>query len=160
MFLQLTLKQKDPSLPLHAKWTVPPGFTHVEVFGLEITEGFLEQALEAFRKEIFASLHVAMPGRVVAYDASTGTATIQPAVRRRDMDGNVVTAPVLNGVPVFLPTADFVPQAGDQCMVIFADCCIDGWFDTGSAMVPPAKRMHDLADGFAIVGFRTRGGNT
>ena len=127
---------------------------------MEITEGFLEQALETFRKEIFDSLHVAMPGQVVAYDDSTGTATIQPAVRRRDMDGNVVTAPVLNGVPVFLPTADFVPQAGDQCMVIFADCCIDGWFDTGSAVVPPAKRMHDLADGFAIVGFRTRGGNT
>ena len=140
--------------------TVPPGFTHVEVFGLEITEGFLEQTLEAFRKEIFASLHVAMPGRVVAYDAETGTATIQPAVRRRDMDGRLVTAPMLNGVPVFLPTADFMPQTGDQCMVIFADCCIDGWFDTGSAVVPPAKRMHDLADGFAIVGFRTRGGNT
>ena len=140
--------------------TVPPGFTHVEVVGLEITEGFLEQTLEAFRKEIFASLHVAMPGRVVAYDAETGTATIQPAVRRRDMDGRLVTAPMLNGVPVFLPTADFMPQTGDQCMVIFADCCIDGWFDTGSAVVPPAKRMHDLADGFAIVGFRTRGGNT
>ena len=39
---------------------------------MEITEGFLEQALEAFRKEIFGSLHVAMPGRVVAYDAETG----------------------------------------------------------------------------------------
>ena len=127
---------------------------------MEITEGFLEQALEAFRKEIFASLHVAMPGRVVAYDAETGTATIQPAVRRRDLDGRLVTAPMLNGVPVFLPTADFVPQTGDQCMVIFADCCIDGWFDTGSAVVPPSKRTHDLADGFALVGFRTRGGNT
>ena len=76
------------------------------------------------------------------------------------MDGRLVTAPMLSGVPVFLPKADFAPQAGDQCMVIFADCCIDGWFDTGSAVVPPAKRMHDLADGFAIVGFRTRGGNT
>ena len=76
------------------------------------------------------------------------------------MDGRLVTAPVMNGVPVYLPTADFAPQAGDQCMVIFADCCIDGWFDTGSAVVPPAKRTHDLADGFALVGFRTRGGNT
>ncbi len=127
---------------------------------MEITEAFLEQVLESFRKDIFASLHVAMPGRVVAFDAESGTATIQPAVRRRDLDGNVVTAPVLKGVPVFLPAADFAPQAGDQCMVIFADCCIDGWLDTGQAVVPPAKRMHDLADGFAIVGFRTRGGST
>ncbi len=127
---------------------------------MEITEGFLEQALEAFRKEIFSSLHVAMPGCVAAFDAGSGTAEIQLAVRRRDMDGNIVTAPVLKGVPVFLPTTDFTPQAGDQCMVIFADCCIDGWFDTGSAVVPPSKRTHDLADGFALVGFRTRRGNT
>ena len=148
--LQHSLKQKRPS----------PRFTHAEVFDLEITEGFLEQALEAFRKDIFASLHVAMPGRVVSFDPESGTAVIQPAIRKRDMDGKVVTAPVLTGVPVFLPTADFAPQAGDQCMVIFADCCIDGWFDTGDAVVPPAARTHDLADGFAIVGFRTRGGIT
>ena len=126
---------------------------------MDMTETFLEQALEAFRKDIFASLHVAMPGRVVSYDASTGTATIQPAIRKRDIDGNLVTAPVLSGVPVFLPTEEFTPQTGDQCMVIFADCCIDGWFDTGSPVVPPSRRMHDLADGFALVGFRTRGGN-
>ena len=97
---------------------------------------------------------------MVSFDSETGTAVIQPAVRRRDLDGNVVTAPVLSGVPVYLPTAEFAPHAGDQCMMIFADCCIDGWFDTGGAVVPPTKRMHDLADGFAIVGFRTRGGNT
>ena len=127
---------------------------------MEITEAFLEQALEAFRKEIFASLHVAMPGRIVSFDAEKGTATIQPAVRKRDLDGKLVTAPMLIGVPVYLPTADYAPREGDQCMVIFADCCIDGWFDTGSAVVPPSKRTHDLADGFAIVGFKTRGGNT
>ena len=126
---------------------------------MEISEAFLEQTLEAFRKDIFASLHVAMPGRIVSFDSSTGTATIQPAIRKRDIDGKLVTAPILSGVPVFLPTAELVPQAGDQCIVIFADCCIDGWFDTGSPVVPPSKRAHDLADGFALVGFRTRGGN-
>ena len=127
---------------------------------MDITEAFLEQALEAFRKDIFASLHVAIPGQVVSYDMESGTAVIQPAIRKRDIDGKLVTAPVLSGVPVYLPTADFTPGEGDQCMVIFADCCIDGWFDTGNAVVPPSKRSHDLADGFAIVGFRTRGGNT
>ena len=146
------------SAKAETKWTVPPGFTHGGDC-LEITEGFLEQALETFRKEIFDSLHVAMPGKVVSFDPESGTAVIQPAIRKRDMDGKLVTAPVLNGVPVYLPTAEFAPQAGDQCMVIFADCCIDGWFDTGDAVVPPAARTHDLADGFAIVGFRTRGGS-
>ena len=44
---------------------------------MEITEGFLEQALEAFRKEIFTSLHVAMPGIVQAYDAERRTAVVR-----------------------------------------------------------------------------------
>ena len=53
---------------------------------------------------------------MVSFDTETQTAVIQPAIRKRDIDGKLVTAPVLSGVPVYLPTADFVPQAGDQCI--------------------------------------------
>ena len=60
------------------------------------------------------------------------------------------------GVPVFLPSADFVPVPGDHCLLIFCDFCIDGWFDTGQPVLPPSPRMHDLSDAFAIVGFRPK----
>ena len=48
-----------------------------------ITGDFLQQALDALRREIFSTLHVAMPGTVIAYDASDGTVSVRPALRRR-----------------------------------------------------------------------------
>ena len=45
-----------------------------------ITGDFLRQALDALRREIFSTLHVAMPGTVIAYDASDGTVSVRPAL--------------------------------------------------------------------------------
>jgi len=123
---------------------------------MQLTESFLRQALESLRREILSSLHVAMPGIIRSYDASSATAEVQPALRRRTSSGDLVTAPVLSGVPAFLPSADFVPAPGDHCLLIFCDFCIDGWFDTGQPVLPPSPRMHDLSDAFAIVGFRPK----
>ena len=123
---------------------------------MQITESFLQSALEALRREIFSSLHVAMPGTIISYDPDTATADVQPALRRTSTFGNLLTAPLLSGVPVFLPSADFTPSPGDACLLIFADFCIDGWYDTSQPVVPPSPRMHDLSDAFAIVGFRPK----
>ena len=64
--------------------------------------------------------------------------------------------PLLRDVPVFMPVP-FEVHEGDACLVIFADRDIDAWFESGEAEVPPSSRMHSLSDGFAFVGFRTRG---
>ena len=129
------------------------------------SDPFYREALEAFRREIFSSLHAAMPGIIREYDAAAGTASVQPALRRRaassipsssadsSSSGTVLTAPVLSGVPVFLPSAGFVPAPGDPCLLIFCDFCIDGFLDTGQPVIPPSPRMHDLSDAFALVGF-------
>ena len=108
--------------------------------------------MQALKQEIFESLHCALPGTVVSFDAETQTAVIQPAVRT----GSDVDLPLLRDVPVFMPVS-FEIQEGDACLVIFADRDIDSWFETGEAEVPPSGRMHSLSDGFAFVGFRTRG---
>ena len=109
------------------------------------------QEREALKQEIFSSLHCALPGTVVSFDASTQTAEIQPAV---EMD--TLTFPVLSDVPVFMPVPLEV-NPGDACLVIFADRDIDAWFESGETEVPPSGRMHSLSDGFAFVGFRARG---
>ena len=41
---------------------------------MQITESFLRQALDSLRREILSSLHVAMPGIIRSYDASSATA--------------------------------------------------------------------------------------
>ena len=104
--------------------------------------------IQALKQDILSSLHCALPGIVVSFDAESQTAVIQPAVSR-------VIPPLLRDVPVFMPVS-FEVNPGDACLVIFADCDIDAWFEMGEAEVPASGRMHSLSDGFAFVGFRTR----
>ena len=109
---------------------------------------------DALKQELFSSLHCALPGTVVSFDAESQTAEIQPAVKLGSM-----MYPVLSDVPVFMPVP-FDVNPGDACLVVFSDIDIDAWFDTGEAEEPRSTRKHSLSDGFAFVGFKTRSGES
>lgn len=109
--------------------------------------------LQALKQEIFESLHCALPGIVESFDAGTQTAVIRPAVKSR----SGLELPLFRDVPVHMPVS-FDVSAGDHCLVVFADCDIDAWFDSGEVSVPSSARMHSLSDGFAFVGFDSGGG--
>ncbi len=104
---------------------------------------------EALKQEFFFSLHCALPGTVVSFDAERQTAEVQPAVKLGSMN-----YPVLSDVPVFMPMP-FEVNPGDVCLVIFADADIDAWLESGGPQEPKSARKHSLSDGFAFVGFRT-----
>ena len=97
--------------------------------------------LQALKKETMRSIHCALPGTVVSFDADSCTAEIQLA------DSNL---PVLKDVPVFMPVP-FEVIEGDGSLVVFADHEIDRWL-TGEDTKTSA-RIHSLSDGFAFVGF-------
>ena len=100
----------------------------------------------ALKKEIFSSLHCAMPGNIVSYDPEMNMAVIQPAG---------VNLPVLQDVPVFMPVELEVIH-GDPCLVVFTDFDMDHWLETGEAGEPASGRMHSLSDAYAFVGWRRR----
>ena len=104
---------------------------------------------EALKRDFFLSMHCALPGNVVSYDAAKQTAEIQPAVKVGSM-----SYPLLADVPVFMPVP-FEVHPGDACLVVFSDVGIDAWLETGEAAVPGSARRHSLSDGFAFVGFKT-----
>ena len=117
---------------------------------------FSPEERETMKRELFSSLHCALPGTVVSFDPSTQTAEIQPVVR---IGSHLF--PVLSDVPVFFPgtregAITWPVSAGDECLLILADVDIDGWFDSGEASVPRSARKHSLSDAFAFVGFRSR----
>lgn len=123
--------------------------------------GALAQVLASERKALNEQLRVAMPGIIQSFDPDAVTAVVQPAVRyiERDNDGNKLTNdyPLLVDVPVVFPrgggcTLTFPVKAGDECLVIFADRCIDFWWQSGGIQEPVDERMHDLSDAFCIVG--------
>ena len=114
-----------------------------------MNENLSSQEREALKQEIFSSLHCALPGIVVSFDAERQTAEIQPAVKQGSL-----TYPPLSGVPVFMPVP-FEVNPGDACLVVFADVNTDAFLESGEAAEPPSARKHSLSDGFAFVGWRT-----
>lgn len=106
-------------------------------------------------------LRVAIPGIIQSFDANNQTCTVQPAIREKVINSDYSTSwkelPLLLDVPIVIPRAgNFVLtlpiKEGDECLVIFSDMCIDGWFSLGKIQNQLEKRRHDLSDGFAILG--------
>ena len=117
-----------------------------------MNNGYLSpETREALKQEILSSLHCALPGTVISFDADRQTAEVQPAVKRGSL-----LFPVLSDVPVFMPVL-FEVHPGDHCLVVFADNDIDAWFESGEPQEPKSARKHSLSDGFAFIGWRTGG---
>ena len=106
------------------------------------------------------NLRVAMPGIIQSFDATEQTVTVQCAIREKiNMDGNLSwqEIPLLLDVPIIFPRAGnyilTMPiQAGDECLVVFGDSCMDAWWQCGGVQNQIDCRRHDLSDGYAIVG--------
>ncbi|EIT5381619.1 hypothetical protein L2J44_003818 [Salmonella enterica] len=123
--------------------------------------GSKEQADTRLAGSVMSVLRVSMPGIVQSFDPDTVTAVVQPAIKGYEPDSNGVNQstvlPLLVDVPVVFPrgggcTLTFPVKAGDECLVIFADRCIDFWWQNGGVQEPVDDRVHDLSDAFCIVG--------
>ncbi|HCJ6244992.1 Gp138 family membrane-puncturing spike protein [Escherichia coli] len=123
--------------------------------------GNKEQADVRLAGSVMSALRVSMPGIVQSFDPDAVTVVVQPAIKGYEPDSNGInqstTLPLLVDVPVVFPrgggcTLTFPVKAGDECLVIFADRCIDFWWQSGGIQEPVDERMHDLSDAFCIVG--------
>lgn len=137
----------------------------------------LRLAMESWQSKMWTAL----PGVIKQYPSASGIghmlADIQPTIngRVRTLKGTFqsIQLPLLLDCPILWQggggmTMTFPIKAGDECLVIFSSRCIDAWWQQGfvagqagkpvdgkQAMDPPDLRMHNLSDGFAIVGVRS-----
>jgi phage baseplate assembly protein gpV len=100
-----------------------------------------------------AEMNVAMPAIIRSFDAAKQTVKADIAIKK--LDGTTFTQ--LVDVPIMIPTcAGFsltLPiVAGDECLVVFADRCIDNWHTRGGVQDQAEHRLHNVGDGFAIIG--------
>ena len=123
----------------------------------------------------------ALPGVIQSVTNNGNTVEVQPAIngriRQRDGTYKPIQMPKLVDVPICWQggggaTWTFPVSAGDECLVVFSSRCIDNFWLNG--FVPPAGqkgadgkpvnvlnnppeyRMHNLSDGFAIIGVRSK----
>lgn len=103
----------------------------------------------------------AIPGIIQSYDATALTVQVQPAIQilytGPTQQSQFENLPVLPDVPVVFPRGGgyeltFPIQAGDECLIVFSSRCIDNWQTQGGIQNQYELRLHDLNDGFAIVG--------
>lgn len=123
-----------------------------------------KDAMTNFAKDLRFGLYCHLPGTIVDFDRTKGTATVQPGVKRvypnYAAPGGQKTAPypTLTKVPVFLlqgggASVGADPKSGDYCLLLVADRNMDAWKQNGGQQAPLSDRAHDLSDCFALVGF-------
>lgn len=123
-----------------------------------------EKMLDTLMSRAAATINCCVPGVVTQFFPASQTASIQPTVRRRiraEKGVQEMAYPLLTDVPVLMLGGGqhfftMPVQPGDECIVLFADSCIDAWWQSGSIQNPIIARTHDLSDGFALVGFRSK----
>lgn len=117
----------------------------------------LSEVLAQVMRNRMAELHVSMPAQIVDYDFATQKASVQPLISRKYTDGRVDAYPVINNVPVVWPRSGGASltmpvDAGDYCILVFADRSIDGWTASGGAQPQDDRRLHSLNDAVAFMG--------
>jgi hypothetical protein len=103
----------------------------------------------------------ALPGIIESFDPIAMTVKVQPATKGtlRAADGTVkvLQIPTLPDVPVVFPRGGgfvmtFPIAKGDECLLVFSSRSIDDWWQQGGVQTPNDTRMHDINDGFAVMG--------
>ncbi len=115
-----------------------------------------EEQQKMSMENMLANTRVAIPGIVVSVNSQNQTALIQPALKE-SINGESIQLPQLLDVPIQFPRAGgycltLPVKAGDECLVVFADMCIDGWWQSGGIQAQAEKRRHDLSDAIAVMG--------
>ena len=152
---------------------------------IEAASPISAEVLSLMKEDILSEMNCAVVGRVLRWDEGKQVVDVQPMGRKRvSAGGKMLGYPVLREVPVFFPVIKMKEilrpgacpydcpcytggsdcsckhkvrldiRPGDLCLVFFCDVNTDGW--EGGNGGNGAARHHDLADGFALVGFHTQ----
>ncbi|WP_145525336.1 Gp138 family membrane-puncturing spike protein, partial [Yersinia rohdei] len=118
--------------------------------------GELAETLRTLQSSVSSQLRVSMPGIVQSFNADSVTCDIQIGIKG-ESGGESINLSVLTNVPVIFPrgggvTMTFPIKAGDECLLVFGDRCIDFWHQSGEIQETVDERQHDLSDAFAIIG--------
>jgi hypothetical protein len=124
-----------------------------------------EEVLRLAFRAMQSRLWTALPGIVQKFDAAANTVDVQPSINgiASNPDGSTssLQMPALLDCPVVWQgggdcTLTFPIKPGDECLVVFASRCIDAWWSQGGVQDPPEIRLHNLSDGFALVGLKSK----
>lgn len=119
-------------------------------------------------------LRSSIPGIVVSFDPIKQTCVVQPAIQEivllpppatptnptpgttQNIPTSVTIEPIQD-VPICMMrvpgwSITLPITKGTECLLIFSDTCIDGWWQNSGVNAPYDRRRHDLSDAIALFG--------
>ncbi|MEM0173066.1 MAG: Gp138 family membrane-puncturing spike protein [Sulfolobaceae archaeon] len=112
---------------------------------------------EIFRDSVLAitgSMHTALPAIVTAFDTTTNKVSVQPALNKAYLSGEMAL-PILKNVPLIFPNNIIFPiSVGQYVLLIFCERSLDLWKSVGGQVTPKDPRQYDLSDAIAIPGLK------
>ena len=119
----------------------------------------LPEFTQAIRQNIthmINGIHTSFPGKIAKYDPEKNLANVQPIMKYKKPNGDILDYPLLTGVPVWFPqvfgqkaTITYPVKEGDQCLVIVAERPIDYWLFEKETKT---DLMFDLTEAICIPG--------
>lgn len=121
----------------------------------------IKDVLDRTKDDVFYNMNCVQVGRIISYDATKNTASVQIGMKRQLPNNEIITYPPLEDCPVMFLTGgtssiSLPIEPGDTCIILFNDRDIDTWWATGESNVPPTPRAHSLSDGICLVGVRNQ----
>ena len=114
---------------------------------------------QALLKSWQSNIFTALPGIYQGAGKGNQTANVQPSVKAKVLGQNGswsdMTLPLCINCPVCWPGGGgfqltFPLSKGDEGLIVFAQRCIDAWWERGGVQTQAEMRMHDISDGFFI----------
>lgn len=114
--------------------------------------------LDIISSYLAGHLNTVMPGQIVSFDNTEGTATIQPCFQRVYADrDDPETLPPIEDVPVFFfgsgdrwQTVEL--EVDSYVLLVFSQRALATWFEQGGIVDPTQSRKFHLSDAIALAG--------
>lgn len=123
---------------------------------LDEVPSFAKVLKDAIEQRV-CDMHVALPGQVESFDGRK--AKIQLLLTRRYKDGEEITFPPVENVPILMPQTEnasvYLPiEVGTTGLVVFNERSLDQWLVAGGTVNPNDPRKFHLSDAVFIPGLR------
>ena len=117
----------------------------------------LNHVISAAIDNKLSSIHTALPAKVESFESSTRKASVKPLIKRKLVNGQAISLPVIVNVPVMFPSTKdvgitFPVKKGDTGILLFCERSLERWLSEGGEVEPGYVRKFDLSDAIFIPG--------
>lgn len=119
----------------------------------------ISEISQLLKDNVMANLNCHNIGKIIDFDSSTQTCTVE-LMQIKQYNDNFYTPAPITQVPLIILGAGgghiTMPNpVGTICLILFLDRNIDNFMETGEQYVPETSRMHDFTDAIALTTFTT-----